>query len=452
MHQDAPGLVGDVAKWIDACAVHPAPVLSTAAALACCSAIVGRRYTCQGARGVLYVVAVAKSGVGKDVGRRCATNLLEKAGIGERVGTDDVASAAGLVKRLRECPVQFFPLDEFGRLVEAFTSKNAGNHERQIITTLMKLWSSCGDTYYGKAYADSKAASLKVENPACVVYGTTTPDVFYRALRGSDVVDGVLSRVLLVECDHGQALAVDPTSRSTDPSAELIERVQAVVRGGIGKGNMGAVDSADLRAPTIDLPMTAAAREGYQRIGLGIRPRLDGPFPDLWVRAREQALRVAVVVAAGCLSETVEVEHLTWAWRFVRWSVTRSHAAVIERVADTEEGRCALAILAVLDKRGTAGKGEITRAGWRFDARIRKDALAGLLDGGRVIGEPTTVRGKVVTLYRRTTPDEIAESEADSLAASPWETTVGSVLATARATAPIWTTTDSHRPVAPQTS
>ena len=85
MHQDAPGLVGDVAKWIDACAVHPAPVLSTAAALACCSAIVGRRYTCQGARGVLYVVAVAKSGVGKDVGRRCATNLLEKAGIGERV-------------------------------------------------------------------------------------------------------------------------------------------------------------------------------------------------------------------------------------------------------------------------------------------------------------------------------------------------------------------------------
>jgi hypothetical protein len=40
MHQDAPGLVGDVAKWIDACAVHPAPVLSTAAALACCSAVV----------------------------------------------------------------------------------------------------------------------------------------------------------------------------------------------------------------------------------------------------------------------------------------------------------------------------------------------------------------------------------------------------------------------------
>ena len=430
MHQDAPGLVGDVAKWIDACAVHPAPVLSTAAALACCSAIVGRRYTCQGARGVLYVVAVAKSGVGKDVGRRCATNLLEKAGIGERVGTDDVASAAGLVKRLRECPVQFFPLDEFGRLVEAFTSKNAGNHERQIITTLMKLWSSCGDTYYGKAYADSKAASLKVENPACVVYGTTTPDVFYRALRGSDVVDGVLSRVLLVECDHGQALAVDPTSRSTDPPAELVERVQAVVRGGVGKGNMGAVDSANLRAPTIDLPLTAAAREGYQRIGLGIRPKLDGPFPDLWVRAREQALRVAVVVAAGCLSETVEVEHLTWAWRFVRWSVSASHRVVRTRVADTEEGRCALAVLELLTSQGgVASKSDVTRRCQAWDRRVRADALASLIDAGDIMTETVPTRGRAVTVYRLPTADQIADHDAAIPAV-----TVGDFLSTERST------------------
>ena len=137
-------------------------------------------------------------------------------------------------------------------------------------------------------------------------------------------------------------------------------------------------------------------------------------------------------------------------WRLVSFETFEEDRAlrVIERVADTEEGRCALAILAVLDKRGTAGKAEITRAGWRFDARVRKDALAGLLDGGRVIGEPTPVRGKVITLYRRTTPDEIAESEADSLALSPWETTVGSVLATA----PIWTTTSDTNPVSHQTS
>lgn len=424
MRQDAPGLVGDVARYIDACSIHPAPVLSSAAALVTVATAVGRRYECSGARAPLYVVAVARSGVGKDVGRRCAAGLLEAAGLDCRIGTDDVASAAGIVTRLHECPTQLFMLDEFGRLLESYTSHGAGSHERQIVTTLMKLWSSASSTYQGKAYADSKS-SKKVVEPCCVLYGTTTPDVFYRALRGSDVVDGVLSRILLVECDHGQMPAVTPTASAGDPPADLVERFKRIAYGR-SDGNLKKIDSGDLRAPLTVVPLSAEAKAGFDRLGVAIRPKLDGRCAELWVRAREQALRVALVVAVGCEAERVEVEHLTWAWRYVRWCVERSVRVVETRVADTEEGQCALAIVELLGRRvtGAATQGEIVAATRRWGRRVRLEALGSLTESGQVERATATTRGRPVVIYTLTRADDTAE-------VAPWleATTVGDVLA-----------------------
>ena len=425
MRQDAPGLVGDVARWIDDCSIHSAPVLSCAAALVTVAAVVGRRYECDGARAPLYVVGVAKSGVGKDVGRRCATGLLEAAGLGDRIGTDDVASAAGIVTRLRGSPTQLFLLDEFGRLLEAYTSHGAGSHEREIVTTLMKLWSSAGSTYQGKAYADAKSSKRVVE-PCCVLYGTTTPDVFYRALRGSDVVDGVLSRVLLVQCDHGQMPPRRPSCRPSDPPAELVLRAKRIARGR-AEGNLAAVDTADLRAPLTELPLTDDARVALGRIGEVVRPQLDGRHAELWVRAREQSLRVALVVAAGCEAERVEVEHLAWAWRYVRWCIARSVKVVETRVADTDEGQCALSILELLERResGAATMGEITRHAARWGRRVRMDSLAALVDTGSVDRTVVPTRGRPVVIYVLTRTDDTADV-APWLTPSP--TTVGEVL------------------------
>jgi hypothetical protein len=410
VNQDAPGLIGQVARWIDSCSVHPAPVLSTAAAIVTVATIVGRAYSCQGARAPLYVVGIAKSGVGKDTGRRCAAGLLEAAGLGRRIGADDIASSSGIITKLRECPVQMFPLDEFGRMLEAYTSKNAGNHERQIITTLMKMWSSCGDTYHGKAYADGKL-SQKIVEPAVVLYGTTTPDVFFRALRGADVVDGVLSRILLVECEHGQQNPVRPTGRPVDPPVELVEAAKRIAIGGQG-GNLSSVESSDLRSACLDLELSAEAQVGLDAIGASIRPRLSEPGAELWVRAREQALRLALVAAVGCEAERVGRPHLEWAWRFVRWSVARCVAIVRTRVADTEEGQCALLVLALLE-RGEALQSEITRACWRHQRRVRQDALQALLDSGQIEKSVVQSRGRAALAYRLAEPDDDAE-------AAPW--------------------------------
>lgn len=408
MRQDAPGLVGDVARWIDSCARHPAPILSTAAALVTCSALLGRRYECAGARGPLYVIGVARSGVGKDTGRRCAAGLLAAAGCKERIGTDDVASAAGVIARLAAHPTQMFLLDEFGRMLEAYTSKNAGGHERQIITTLMKLWSSASDSYFGKAYAERD--SQEIIEPACVLYGTTTPEVFYRSLRGSDVVDGVLSRMLLIECNHGQMPAVTPTSKPSNPPADLVERAKWIAAGRV-KGNIADVDSKT-RANCTELKMSDEAREGFDRIGVTVRPKFDGPQAELWVRAREQALRVALVVAVGCDAVQIEREHMAWAWAFVRWCTQRACQIVRTRVADTEEGQCELAVLEHLrgTPQGIATKAEITRAVRRWPSRMLADALRNLLDSRMVMPEDYLSLGRTAKAYRLAADDEVEDN------------------------------------------
>ena len=425
----APGFIGDVQAWIDDCAIYPAPLLSLGAAVACVATLCGRRYALpSGLRSALYVVGVAKSGVGKDVGRQCTANLLTAAKCQDRIGTDDIASAAGVVARLRKHPVAWFPLDEFGRLVEAYTSKNAGSHERMIVTTLMKMWSSTSGTYYGKAYAERDCQSVEMPHP--VIYGTTTPDALYRALRGSDVVDGVLSRLLVLEVDHGQMPERVPTASSASPPAELVERAAKIARGR-GEGNLASVEQADLRATPTVLPLSAAAEAASRRIGAGLRAKLDGAHAELWVRAREQSLRLALAVAVGCDADEVGVEHLAWSWRLVRWTTQRIVSSVAARVADTEEGRCALALLSAIDAAGGAPMtlAALSRAAWRWDRRVRTDSLASLLDSGQVVCECVTVGDRVVKAYRRPDSDPADEVfDATQQSTDTAMTTVGHVV------------------------
>lgn len=396
-----PGLVGDVARWIDACAVHPAPLLSVAAALSVVSTLAGRRYCLpSGLRTCTYVVGVAQSGVGKEVGRQCVVALLDRCGLRKRVGTGSIASGAGLVARLAACPTQLFLLDELGRLLEAFSSRNAGTHEREIMTVLMELWSAAPGVFLGKAYAEKEAPVI--EMPHTVIYGTTTPEAFYGSLKGRDVVDGVLSRVIVMEVDHGQLAEQEPTANSGEPPAEIVRQCKALAQGP-PDGNLDGLEMATMRTAPRLVHLTDEAKAGAARIGEGLTVQLGRvEHRDLWVRAKEQTLRVALAVALGCGRTDVTAYDLKWAWDLVRWSTKRMDAAVTSRVSDTEEGRAQLAILQAIEEAG----GELSRRDLarsrlvrRFDARTRKTALGMLIDAERVSLHSLPTMGRAREVY-----------------------------------------------------
>lgn len=399
-----PGLVGEIAAWIDACAVHPAPLLSVASALSVVSTLAGRRYCLpSGLRACTYVVGVAQSGVGKEVGRQCAVALLDRCGLRRRVGTGSIASGAGLVARLSGCPTQLFLLDELGRLLEAYSSRNAGTHEREIMTVLMELWSAAPGVFLGKAYAEKDAPV--VEMPHTVIYGTTTPDAFYGSLKGRDIVDGVLSRIVVVEVDHGQLAEVHPTANSAEPSADLIAKCKALAAGP-ANGNLDGLESASVRATPLIIPLSPAAAVGAARISAGLTVQLGRvEHRDLWVRAKEQTLRVALSVALGDGCKEIGEQHMKWAWDLVRWSTKRMDLAVASKVSDTDEGRATRSVLAAIHDAGGVisardlARSKHTRA---LDRRARKGAVDELLDSERITLQTVVSRsatGRTVTNY-----------------------------------------------------
>lgn len=401
---DPPGLVGQMARFIDATSVHRCPLLAVAGALVTVGVAAGRRYrTDRDVRPVLYLVGVAESGVGKEAARQCAIAVLTAAGLGERVGTDDVSSAAALSAMLKSYPVKLLLLDELGRMLEAYSSRTAASFERQIVTALIRLWSCANGKYLGKGMADKTPEPI-VE-PHLTMYGTTTPGSLARSLKGSDVSDGVLSRILLVPVDHGRQRAVTPTESRKAPPGDLVAQLKALAAPAM-PGDVSDQDIAALRANTITVATSEEAAELLGQIADFVDGALesDREHRELWVRAEEQAQRIALVLAVGCGSHTIERSHLEWAWDFVRWSVGRSRDLVAAHMAETPEDAARQAILRLLE-RGPATRWQLTRALQRIDKRTREAALATALDSGAVVCE-TAGSTRPAQVYRLASPDE----------------------------------------------
>lgn len=396
-----PGLIGDIAAWVDECAVRPAPLLSFAAALAIVSAVCGRKYALPGGlRACLYVVGLATTGVGKDNGRKCAVSLLTAARMDRRIGAENFTSGAAVMKRLQGYPIQLCLLDEFGRMLDKFTGARAASHEREVVDTLMKAWSSCGSILGGTAYATQEAASIK--QPHLVVYGTSGPDRFYGAMRSADGVDGWLNRLLVFEVDHKQRPARDDHADPMAPPTDLVQRVQRMASP--GGGNLSDAEAYDREASPKVLGVSeqgkARRRELAEHVDGVIAKTESDKDASVWARASEQTSRLALMRAASRASDTVEPQDFDWAHGVVMWCTRRIARAVTERVADTAEQRAAQGILSAI--RGGGGEvalSVIARALRDVPLRVRDDALRALCDQGAIVKAERKTAGRPMTVY-----------------------------------------------------
>jgi hypothetical protein len=118
---DAPGLLGDMVRWMTATAVSPQPFLALGASLCALGVAMGRRYRLEApdTRSNVYVIALADSGGGKDHPRKCVRRLLVEAGMGSYLGGETLASGSALMTSVAQHPVRLFQVDEFGHFIHA---------------------------------------------------------------------------------------------------------------------------------------------------------------------------------------------------------------------------------------------------------------------------------------------------------------------------------------------
>lgn len=407
------GVLSGFMDWILGCAQKPQPILALATALSIVATVLARKVRTQtGLRTNVYLVSVAGTGAGKDHGRKCLKVAFHYAGLDSLVGGEEIASGKGLLAAAYRQPASVFQIDEFGLMLKTVRGKNAGSHLQEIVTNLMKLFSTSGAVYYGTEYADQKMRPRQdIPYPCINLNATTTPEPLFESFASSDVASGYINRLLILFAPNQKG-----PMRFTDidpPPQTLLDWMKAA----------RDLTQGQLLGTLPDQPIVIRMSEGAtklftelhlfheeqvekkQSIGLG----------DLWSRCWEHASKIALVVACARIDDpkrlatlieqgqvVIDEDSALWAIEFVKHVIGRMETEILSRVADSEFGQLVQVTHQVILKAGKRGltERELGRACRKYDGLrpFDRDAvLETLKRKGEVVSiafQPASGRGR----------------------------------------------------------
>lgn len=345
----APAVLREFMDWMLSTAQKPQPILALAASLSIVSTVLAQKVKSQtGLRTNLYLVSVADTSAGKDHGRKCLKTALQAAGLASMIGGEEIASGQGLLSRVAKMPTTVFQPDEFGLWMKSINAKGSSAHLQQIITNLMKLFTSAGTIYTGTEYADQgNKPRMDIEYPCVNLHATTTPEPLFDSFTSGDVASGNLNRLLILFAPGGRFPM--RFTDMTEPPEHLVlwmKAARALMQGmaGMTPGNPITIHM-DARAEALfaDLYEYQQDQEEAKR---------EGGTHHLWGRCWEHAAKLAVVAAcaqhpnAQAFTDlikqgqvVVDERAATWAIEFVKYVLTSMEHEVSTRVADSEFGQ-----------------------------------------------------------------------------------------------------------------
>ena len=379
-----PGFVGQVVQYTLSNAHRPQPVLSLWAAICLQAALAGRKI-CDpfGSRTNLYVIALAESGQGKDLPRIVNRRILTGAGLLEYEGPEDIASDSGLLAAVAHQPALLMQLDEVGRLLKSCNAVGAGSsHLYNITSQLLRLYSSTGGMYQGKAYGD-RSRNNPIDQPCLTIYGSTVAESFWGAMSSESIGDGFLARMLPVIGDDD---VKKRRARQTPVPEAILNHAQAwgVYKPG---GNLASVHPA----PTV-VEYTIEAEEVLQHFDdhFEQRGKKSGPWRPVWVRAGQKAQSLALVYVAsrGTDNLRIDAEAIQWGCEMSEYCSNLFETIGDQHIADSDfERKCQKVYQAVV-KRGDAGLSHRRLCGlrcWRsLTPKERQDVLQSLIGDQRL--------------------------------------------------------------------
>lgn len=416
-----PGLVGDIAHWINSTALKSQPLLAVGAALTFCGCIMGRKVRdTWDNRTNIYTMSVAHSSAGKGHARKQLKRLIDAAGANDILGGEDVTSDAAIEKRLSDHPVTFFLWDEIGHMIQSIRASGAGNpHLSKVLPTLMKLYSAAGETYAGKEYSTGDRRTI--DQPCCSLYGTTTPEKLTAGISPDEIKDGFLGRILVFLSNESPKKDYDRAANAGDVPQTLIEAVQQW-RALQVVPPPGTPDlTSALKAFQVEVPTTA---EAHARM-LAFEDQADEladtttaqtkGIDRLWGKAGENARKVALILACGENIEHPQIEyhHAVYACELIAYLVKTLAAHVEGNVAESQAERDKQYLLSIVVKGGKKGltRSELTRKTQKFDYRQRESILRDLAEANEIVLRNDELPGRVYPYpYGMPTPHQPASA------------------------------------------
>lgn len=406
-------------QYIVGSARRPQPVLAMLAAITVVALLTNRRFRLQyGGRMNLMGVALGETGSGKDHGRVAIKEICRALEATNFLGGEQIASGQGLVSRMAIDPNCIFQLDEFGLMLQACTS-GKDQHKADIVTTLMRLFSSADTVVRGTEYANKREKVREdLIHPHVFVHGTSTPDQFWQALSAGHASNGFLGRFLVVATDE-----LYPTwNENQKPLDQVPPEIRywynrlngAVTRSHTVFGvNTSEVDGEGGARPNTgadnqyEITLTDAARslrnrfEGEFVIPI-MRDASDKTRRAVFGRVMEYAIKLAGIHAVARSPETPEIDEqdLMWGIQFAKHSCDLIYYHTQASMADSwHEGKLK-ECLNIFRQYGTAGLGRAQlgkeKGFLKWKKREREEMIEQLLESGnlKLVGEMPRADGK----------------------------------------------------------
>lgn len=337
-----PGLVGDVARYINHTSIKPQPILALGAALAFCGTIMGRKVrTRTDLRTNIYVIGVADSGSGKETARRAIKRLLQDANRMSMIGAEDLASDAGLFGAVYCEPSCLLLLDEVGRFWKAVTAPNAPQYKVDVATALMRFFGTADSTFPEKRKAEHGENPMRIIiQPNVCMYGTTVPGRMFESLKIADVTDGFMPRILMLHSETPDPMPQIPGDRTPDPG--LIDVIRMWIARPVNAYTTGN-NLADLVPNPLYVDASPEAEQQFDAFEAKNRDRRTATrgtgIDAMWARAIEHARRLALIVACGrdFDSPIIQVDDATWGCELVTAVFNRSISEIDSRVSENEQ-------------------------------------------------------------------------------------------------------------------
>ena len=391
-----PGFIEAVMQHNLATATRPQPVLALAAAITLQAVLCARKVRDErGNRTNLYCVGIAPSGAGKEHARKVNKNILFAADLLEHEGSEDLASDAGLLAAVEIEPAILFQIDEFGRFLRTIGDPKKAPHLFNVLTALMKLYSSADTVFRGKAYADPKRNKV-IDQPCVSVYGTTVPEHFFESLTADSLSDGFIARLLVFEADttppRQRVRAMPPTQAIIDTAAWW-----GAFRPG---GNLASEHPEPLVIAT-----TPEAGAIFDQLATQVDARIaepDAAASALWSRAEEKACRLALIYACSRdhQAPVIDVDAASWACELAEYLTRRMLFVAHEWVADGQFDAKQKRVLRVVRRAGgRISRNKLSRKTQWLTQRERQEVIDNLLETGQLRQRVVATRTKAAVHF-----------------------------------------------------
>lgn len=316
-----PGLAGAIAGFIYRSAPRPVKEVAIVAALGFLAGVCGKAYNIPQSGLNMYIILVARSGVGKEAMHTGLSLICEELrntvpAAMKFIDFSDFASGPALSKGVAVNTSFVNVAGEWGRKLKRLASEDGRDGPMsQLRTVMTNLYqkSGSGNMVGGISYSnkDSNIATMSAVSYSMI--GETTPGTLYESLTPSMMEDGFLSRFLIVDYT-GDRPAKNPSPQLTvDPA--LGQALQ-----GLCAQSLTLLSRYTTEHVQYDTEAYAALNEFDLECDREINGTNDEAQRQMWNRGHLKVCRLAALlaVADNWLAPVVNIVHAQWALDVVR--------------------------------------------------------------------------------------------------------------------------------------